>query len=219
MTTTRRSFRFLAPLLGLALSLPLPAAAQRFGVAVGYSRMTGQIGSSQSDEGLAVRAGVDLNPGSVIRFGFEAGMERQNEARWTSQSACVLPGGGQGTCHFDSRERDTGWSLAALLRAGPRSGTLRPYALAGVQFLTVRTHGRAVVTDGSGAHLPNFEYDATYGDDALGTPLGAGLLVRPRGSPIAVMLEGRTTVLLHNYSGGMQLDWSPSLVLGIRFGR
>lgn len=205
-------------LLALAALLPTPAAAQRFGLAVGFVRMPGQIGNFDSDEGLALRLGAELNPKSVLRFGFEAGVDRLNQYRSFSQVSCLNPAGGTATCYFNSRSRDTGWSLSAILRAGPTTGSVRPYALLGVQLLSVRSKSSVVASDNTGARLPNFEYDAGTADGVLGAPLGAGLLFRPAGSPIGVSIEGRITPLLHSYSGGPALNWSPSLVLGVRWG-
>jgi hypothetical protein len=206
-------------LLALATLASSTASAQRFGLSVGYSRIPGRIGDANSNEGIGVRAGFELNPRSVARFGFEAGIDRLNEHRRFTQTSCLHPAGGTATCSFDSRNRDTGLSLAAILRAGPNAGTVRPYALLGIQVMSVRTGGRSVVTDSTGAHLPNFEFDGTTTDGVLGAPLGLGVLFRPAGSPLGVGVEGRLTPMLHNYSGGMMIEWGPSLALTVRFGR
>jgi hypothetical protein len=205
-------------LLALA-TLASTASAQRFGFSVGYSRIPGRIGDANSNEGIGVRAGFELNPRSVVRFGFEAGIDRLNEHRRFTQTSCLHPAGGTATCSFDSRDRDTGLSLAAILRAGPNAGTVRPYALLGVEVMSVRTRGRSVVTDSTGAHLPNFEFDGTTTDGVLGAPLGLGVLFRPAGSPLGIGVEGRLTPMLHNYSGGMMIAWSKSLALAVRIGR
>ncbi len=206
-------------LLALLALLSSRASAQRLGVSVGYTHMPGPIGKRESNEGLAFRVGAELNPGSVVRFGFEAGIDRLNEDRRLSQTSCVHPAGGTATCVFDSRNRDVGWSLAAVLRAGPAAGQVRPYILAGLGAMSVRTRSRDVVTDSTGAHLTNFEFDGSSSDGALMAPLGAGVLFRPAGSPIGVGLEARVSPLFYSYSGGPWLSWSPSLALTVRFGR
>ena len=206
-------------LLALATLASSTASAQRFGLSVGYSRIPGRIGDANSNEGIGVRAGFELNPGSVGRFGVDAGVDRLNENRRFTQTSCFHPAGGTATCYFDSRDRDTGLSLAAILRAGPNAGTVRPYALVGLQAMSGRTRGRSVVTDSTGAHLPNFEFDGTSTDGVLGAPLGLGVLFRPAGSPLGIGVEGRLTPMLHNYSGGMMIEWSPSLALAVRLGR
>ena len=206
-------------LLALLALAPSTASAQRFGLSVGYTRIPGRIGYLFSNEGLGLRAGIELNPRSIVRFGFEAGIDRLNASGGFSQSTCVHPAGGTATCHFDSRNRDTGLSLSAILRAGPNGGTVRPYALVGLEAMSVRTRSSQVVTDSTGAHLTNFEFDGTTTDGALGAPLGLGVLFRPGGSPFGVGLEGRLTPMLHNYSGGMMIEWSPSLALTVRLGR
>lgn len=211
----RKTHTILLALVTLAAST---ASAQRFGLSVGYTRIPGRIGDFNSNEGIGVRAGFELNPSSRFRFGFEAGVDRLNESRRFSQSSCFHPSGGTATCNFDSRDRDTGLSLSAILRAGPNAGTVRPYALLGFQALSVRTRGRSVVTDSTGAHLTNFEFDGTSTDGVLGAPLGLGVLFRPAGSPISIGVEGRLTPMLHNYSGGMMIEWSPSLALTVRIG-
>jgi hypothetical protein len=212
----RKTHTLLLALLALASST---ASAQRLGLSVGYTRIPGRIGDANSNEGIGVRAGFELNPRSIFRFGFEAGMDRLNESRRFSQTSCLHPAGGTATCHFDSRDRDTGLSISAILRAGPNAGTVRPYALLGLEVMSVRTRGRAVVTDSTGAHLTNFEFDGTTTDGVLGAPLGLGVLFRPAGSPVGIGLEGRLTPMLHNYSGGLMIAWSPSLALAVRFGR
>ncbi len=209
----------LAALTILTASLTAPAFAQRLGVSVGYSRMTGQIGSLDSNEGITVRAGAELNPHSTVRFGVEAGMDRLNQNRQFTQTTCLHPAGGTATCYFTSRDRDTGWSLALTLRGGPKAGQVRPYILAGLGVLSVRTRSIAEAIDSTGAHLTNFEFDGTHSDGALIAPLGAGILVRAAGSPVGVGIEARMTPLLYSYDGGPWLSWNPSLALTVRFGR
>src|SRR5688500_19228854 len=143
-------------LLPISTLITSTASAQRLGLSVGYSRIPGRIGDANSNEGIGVRAGFELTPRSVLRFGFEAGIDRLNESRRFSQTSCVHPAGGTATCHFDSRDRDTGLSIAAILRAGPNAGTVRPYALLGLEVMSVRARGRQVVTDSTGANLTNF---------------------------------------------------------------
>lgn len=206
-------------LLALAALASSTASAQRLGLSVGYSRIPGRIGDFNSNEGIGVRAGFELNPRSRFRFGFEAGMDRLNESRRFSETTCFHPAGGTATCHFDSRDRDIGLSIAAILRAGPNAGTVRPYALLGLEAMSVRTRSRQVVTDSTGAHLTNFEFEGTATDGVLGAPLGLGVLFRPAGSPVGIGVEGRLTPMLHNYSGGLMIEWSPSLALTVRFGR
>jgi opacity protein-like surface antigen len=181
--------------------------------------MTGQIGSRDSNEGITVRAGAELNPRSTVRFGVEAGMDRLNENRQFTQTTCLHPAGGTATCYFNSRDRDTGWSLALTLRAGPKVGQVRPYILAGLGVLSVRTRSSSVATDSTGAHLTNFEFDGSFSDGAIAAPLGAGILVRAAGSPVGVGIEARMTPLLYGYDGGPWLSWNPSLALTVRFGR
>lgn len=217
MTSPHSTAQRLTALLILTAALTTPAFAQRLGVSVGYSRMTGRIGSLDSNEGITLRAGAELNPGSTFRFGVEAGLDRLNENRRFSQSSCLHPAGGTATCYFNSRDRDSGWSLAALLRGGPNTGQVRPYVLAGLGVVSTRTRSSSTVTDSTGAHLPNFEFDGTSSDGALMAPLGGGVLFRPARSPIGVGIEARITPILHNYSGGPMLEWSPSLVLSVRW--
>src|SRR5687767_6483927 len=56
----------------LTTALSTPALAQRLGVSVGHSRMTGRIGNFDSNEGTTLRVGAELNPNSLFRVGFEA---------------------------------------------------------------------------------------------------------------------------------------------------
>jgi hypothetical protein len=203
-------------LLALAL-VSSRASAQRLGVSVGYSRMTGEIGSLDSNEGVALRVGAELNPRSIVRFGVEAGMDRLNETHQFTQITCLHPAGGTATCYSNSRDRDTGWSLALTLWAGPKAGQVRPYILAGLGVLSVRTRSRSETTDSTGAHLTNFEFDGTRSDGAITAPLGAGVLFQPAGSPVGVGIEARMTPLLYSYDGGPWLSWNPSLVLSVRW--
>lgn len=217
MTNTHSRARRLAALILLAASLATPAFAQRLGVSVGYSRMNGPIGNEQSNEGIAVRVGAELNPRSTFRFGVEASLDRLNDSRRFTQTSCIHPAGGTATCYFNSQDRDTGWSFAATLRAGPKAGQVRPYILAGLGVLSVRTHSSSVASDSTGAHLTNFEFDGTHSDGALIAPLGAGLLFRPAGSPVGVGIEARMTPLLYGSDGGPWLSWNPSVALTVRF--
>jgi opacity protein-like surface antigen len=209
----------LTALILLSASLTAPASAQRLGVSVGYSRMTGPIGNQDSDEGITVHAGAELNPGSLVRFGVEAGLDRLNENRRFFATTCFHPAGGMATCYFNSRDRDTGWSLGTTARVGPKQGQVRPYLLAGLGVLSVRTRSTSTATDSTGAHLTNFEFDGSHSDGALIAPLGAGVLFRPAGSPVGVGIEARMTPLLYGYDGGPWLSWNPSVALTVRFGR
>jgi hypothetical protein len=209
----RKTYILLLALTALATST---ASAQRLGVSVGYTRIPGRIGNVNSNEGIGLRLGVELNPRSIFRVAFEAGVDRLNEDRRFFQSSCLHPAGGTATCNFDSRERDTGLSLSAILRAGPNTGSVRPYALLGLQAMEIRTRSRSVVTDSTGAHLTNFEFDGTSTDASIGVPLGGGVLFRPGGSPIGIGIEARVTPMLHNYSGGLMIEWSPGLALTVR---
>lgn len=215
MKNALRNLGFFALLATLSAG---PAAAQRFGVSAGYTRTTGQFGDELSNEGVSVRVGAELNPRSIVRFGVEAGMDRLNENRQFNQGSCLHPAGGTATCYSNSRNRDTGWSFAATVRAGPNGGTVRPYILAGLGVLSTRTRSRNTTTDSTGAHLSNFEYDGTSSDGALQAPLGAGVLFRPKGSLISIGIEGRVTPLLNGYDGGPNFGWSPSVALMVRFG-
>jgi hypothetical protein len=130
-------------------------------------------------KGSVSAPGVELNPGSTVRFGVEVGIDRLNEARQFTQITCFHPAGGTATCSFDARDRDIGWSLAAIARIGPKAGQVRPYLLAGLGALSVRDRSRVTVTDSTGARLTNFEFDGTTTDGAIAAPLGAGVLFRP----------------------------------------
>jgi hypothetical protein len=216
MTNTDSIARRLTALIVLTASLSTPGFAQRLGVSVGYSRMTGEIGSLASNEGIAVRVGAELNPRSIFRVGVEAGMDRHNEHSGSALISCLHPAGGTATCYFNSRERDTGWSLAAILRAGPNAGQIRPYVLVGLGFLSVRARSKSTATDSTGAHLTNFEFDGTRSESVYAAPLGGGVLFRPSGSPIGVGIEARMTPLLYSYDGG-RIGVSPSLVMIVRW--
>ena len=143
-------------------------------------------------------------------------MERLNLVHRQSTTTCFRPGGGTGPCHFDSRNRDTGWSLGTTLRLSPGTGPVRPYALVGLGFLTVREHQRQVVTNDAGETLDNFSFDGSFNDHALQGHLGAGITTRPAGWPVALYAEGRMTRLIHNYSGGIVGNWNPTVVVGVR---
>jgi|CXWL01.1.fsa_nt_gi hypothetical protein len=205
-------------LLLLAL-IPLGGAlpAQQLSLGAGYTKMDGRIGDSESDHGVIVRLGIDLVSRAHLSWSLEGGMERLNEVHRQSTTTCVFPpGGGTGQCHFDIRNRDTGWSLGTTLRIAPNEALVRPYALVGLGFLTVREHERQLVTDDNGATLPNFTFDASFNDQALQGHLGAGLTARPAKWPVALYAEGRMTRLIHNYSGGIVGNWNPTVVVGIR---
>ena len=203
-------------LLLLLMPAAVPAAAQQLSLGAGYTKMEGRIGDSQSDHGMIVRLGVDLVTRRYLTWGLEGGVERLNEVHRQSTTDCFLPGGGTGPCHFDSRNRDTGWSLGTTLRIAPAEGSVRPYALVGLGYLTVRERNRQVVTDDTGATLPNFTYDASFNDQALQGHLGAGVTARPASWPVALYAEGRMTRLIHNYSGGIVGNWNPTIVVGVR---
>lgn len=217
MTTPHSIAWRLTALIVLTASLTTPAFAQRLGVSVGYSRMNGDIGSLVSNEGIAVRVGAELNPGSTFRFGVEAGMDRYNQNRQLSPIPCDHPAGGTATCHFDSRDRDTGLSLAAIVRAGPNTGRVRPYVLAGFGVLGVRTRTSTLARDSTGTRLPNFESDGAHYFGAFMAPLGGGVMFRPAESPISVGLEARMTPLRYGNEDNHTISWSPSLVLSVRW--
>jgi hypothetical protein len=217
MTKSHSITRRLTTLIVLTASLTTPGFAQRLGVSVGYSRMTGDIGSLVSNEGITVRAGAELNPGSTLQFGIEAGMDRYNQNRQLSPIPCDHPAGGTATCHFDSRDRDTGLSLAVIVRAGPNTGLVRPYVLAGFGVLGVRTRSSTLARDSTGTRLPNFESDDTHYFGAFMAPLGGGVLFRPAESPISVGLEARMTPMRYGHEGNHTISWSPSLALTVRW--
>lgn len=202
--------------LALLLVSAAQLSAQRLSISGGYSSMPGRIGSRESDRGPLLRVGVDLRTASRLSWTIEGQMERHNESRRTSTSTCVLPGGGNGNCHFTSSDRDNTWSLGSVLRYEVASGAVRPYALAGVGMLWVRTKGSTVAVDDAGTVLTNFSYDGSSTDGAAQLHLGGGVSVRPEGFPVTVLVEARATRLLYNYSGGLQWGWNPTIVVGIR---
>lgn len=195
------------------------AAAQRISVAAGYTRMPGRLGDSQSDHGLAVRVGLDLLGRNHLTWRLEGGVDRLNEVRRQGQSVCILPGGSTGTCTFNQRNRDTGWSLGTFLRFTARPGRSGPYAVAGLGVLTIRDRLWNEARDSTGRVLSNFSVNGTSSDGALQGHLGVGFSIQPAGSRIGIGLEGRASPLLHFYSGGPQLNWSPTLLMVIRVGR
>lgn len=207
-------------LLAGANALPSESAlSQQVGLAAGYVRMPGRIGEFNSDHGFAARLGVYLGESSLIGVGFEVGYDRLNEVfHQSSDPNCLLPGGGAGTCTFQSWNRDMGLSASVIARLQARVGKTRPYMLAGIGVLSVREYSRSEVRDANGNRLPNFEFDGSSTDGAGLGHLGAGIVVSPGQGRPALTLEGRTTMLLHNYSGGMQFDVSPSIVVGVRMG-
>lgn len=212
---------FVTLIRGSLLLLPLtalvgPLSAQRLSLGAGYTKMEGRLGDSESDHGVIVRLGVDLVTRAHLSLALEGGMERLNEIHRQSSTTCVLPGGGTGPCNFDIRSRDTGWSIGTTLRFSPGAGPVRPYALAGLGYLTVRQREKQLVTDGNGNTLPNFTFDGSYNDQALQGHLGAGVTAQPTSWPVALFAEGRMTRLIHNYSGGIVGNWNPTIVVGVR---
>ena len=202
--------------LGLVLAAT-PAAAQQITLEAGYTRMPGRIGSSRSDQGALLRAGIHTALGSHVLLGVEGAVERLNQHYQESSTTCFLPGGGTGPCFFRLWERDVGWSLGAVLRVMPRRAAVTPYLLIGAGYLSVRQHSRQEAEDAAGNPLPNFVYDASFGDAALQAHAGAGVELRPAGSPLGFSAEFRATRLVHNYSGGIQADWNPNVALGLRW--
>lgn len=204
--------------LGTLAIGPGALSAQRTSLAVGYAGIPGSLGDAQSDHGMAVRLGIDLAGARRLTWSLEGGLDRLNEVRRQGQNTCFLPSGATGTCRFDSHNRDIGWSLGSVLRLHARPGQNGPYALAGIGYLAIRQHFLSEARDSTGSLLANFSTKGTTGDGALQGHLGAGWSVRPAGSVVSVRLEGRATLLLHNYSGGPQWNWSPAVLLGIRIG-
>lgn len=217
MTNTHSTIRRFTALLILTASLTTPAFAQRLGVSVGYSRMAGDIGSLVSNEGITLRAGAEVNPGATFRFGLEAGMDLYNQNRQLGSLPCDHPAGGTATCYFDSRNRDTGLSLAAIVRAGPNTGPVRPYVLAGFGILGVRTGTSTLANDSTGTRLPNFEHGGAHYFGAFMAPMGGGVMFRPAGSPISAGLEARMTPMRYGHEGNHTISWSPSLALTVRW--
>jgi hypothetical protein len=209
--------RPLAAVLVLALlASGAPLRAQRLSVGAGVTRMPGRLGDTNSDHGAILRIGVDLKSGRHLSWSVEGSVERLNEQRRQFVEQCIMPGGTIASCSFDGRTRDTGWSLGSTLRVAPWTGALRPYAVVGLGFLRIRERSRMKVVDDQGRVLDNFSSDGTFSDDALQGHLGVGVTARRAGWPVAIMLEGRATRLLYNYSGGLYTDWNPTIVLGVR---
>ena len=204
-------------LAGALLLAAPPAQSQQFGVTAGYVKMSGRIGDSRSDHGIAARLGLHLGVRRLIGLRFEVGVDRLNEHFSEGNSSCILPGGGTGSCFFKNWNRDLGLSANAIATIQARTGKATPYVLAGLGVLSVRTHGRTEARDSDGNRLSNFEFDGTTTDGALLGHLGVGVAISPWQSRLALMLEGRATAVLHNYSGGLVLDSSPSLVAGVRW--
>ena len=204
-------------LAGGLIGAAAPARAQQFGVTAGYVKMSGRIGDSRSDQGIAARLGLHLGVRRLIGLRFEVGVDRLNEYFSEGNSSCLLPGGGTGTCFFKNWTRDVGLSANAIATIQARTGKATPYVLAGLGILSVRTHGRAEARDSAGNRLSNFEFDGTSTDGALLGHLGVGVAISPWQSRLALTLEGRATAVLHNYSGGPYLDTSPSIVAGVRW--
>lgn len=210
--------RPLASLLFVALvASAAPLGAQRFSVAAGYTHMPGRLGDPASERGGIVRVGVALRSGRRFSWSVEGSVERLNEERRQFVQQCFLPSGAIGACSFDSRSRDTGWSVGTTLRVAPWDGTVRPYALVGLGLLRVREHTRTLAVDEQGNTLENFTYDGTSTYSALQGHLGVGLASRPARWPVALFLEGRASQLIYSYSGGLYADWNPTLVVGVRW--
>jgi len=215
MDTNNRVAMLLAGLIMLAA---VPAESQQIGVTAGYVKMPGRIGDTRSDQGIAARLGLHLGVRRLIGLRFEVGVDRLNEHfSETSNPSCLLPGGGTGACFFRSWTRDLGLSANAIATIQARTGKATPYVLAGLGVLSVRTHQRAEARDIDGNRLPNFEFDGTTTDGALLGHLGAGVAISPGQGRLALTLEGRATAVLHDYSGGLFLDTSPSIVVGVRW--
>jgi hypothetical protein len=207
-------------LLGVVSVLPRPGVTQQVGAAAGYVSMPGRIGNAQSDHGLAARGGLYLGSGKLIGVGLELGYARLNQIFTEfSDPNCLLPGGGTGTCSFKSWYRDAGFSGSVIPRLQTRIGNAMPYVLAGLGVLSVREHSRSEVRDAAGNRLTNFEFDGSSSDGALLGHLGVGVVVWPGQGQLGITVEGRTDLMIHNYSGGLQLDRSPSIAVGVRWGR
>ena len=198
-----------------AFSAAVPAAAQELSAAVGYVRVTGKLGEQNSTHGPALRLGISFPSGSHVIFSLEGGLDFLDEARYTASQTCVLPGGGTGQCFLDTRNRDVGRSLTGQVRFVLPGERASPYLLLGLGILSTRTREKSVVTDAQGNVLSNFSFAGHHNDDAIQGPIGAGVAFGARGARIRIVLEGRATPLLHNYSGGMQLDVSPSGTMGV----
>ena len=207
MPIRHRPIALLLPLFLGAVSLK----AQTLEIAAGYARTGGRIGDPNSTHGPSFRVGLDLLRRRVVSLGLEAGLDFQDEARYTSTNNCLLPGGGTGTCTTDTRNRDLGRTAALVVRARIPSGRVSPYLLAGLGIISVREHERSVTTDATGAVLSNFSYDVHSTDGALQVPLGAGVEVG------RFFLEGRATYVVYNYSGGIQSTISPRGYAGFRW--
>lgn len=210
--------RPLASLLFLVIAASaVPLGAQRLSAAAGYTHMPGRLGDPASERGAIVRVGVALRSGRRFSWSVEGSVERLNEERRLFVQQCFLPSGAIGACSFDSRSRDTGWSLGTTLRVAPWDGAVRPYALVGLGLLRVREHSRTLAVDDQGNTLENFTSVGMYNDDALQGHLGVGLTSRPARWPVALFAEGRATYLMYSYSGGLYADWNPTAVLGVRW--
>ena len=201
----------------LAAVAATPAAAQEFSAAVGYTSAKGQLGEGNSTHGPTVRLGVNFRSGSQFIFSFEGGLDFLDEARYSGSQTCVLPGGGSGPCFYDTRNRDLGRSLTGQVRFVFPGERISPYLMLGLGILSTRTHTKGKVTDTQGNELSNFSIDAHSNDDAIQGPFGAGVAIGAPSARFRIVLEGRATPLLHNYSGGIQLDVSPSGTVGVWF--
>jgi len=193
------------------------AAAQELGLAVGYTSMPGRIGDARSDHGVVARVGVSIGAGRFLRLGLEGAAEQLNRATSSALTTCVLPGGGTGPCTVEEEDRDLGLSLSGVVRVQPPGRAVRPYALLGVGLLSVRTRIRQETRDAAGNLLSNLSIEGTFTDGALQGHGGVGAEFRPAGTRVGFTVEGRLTWLVHNYSGGLQANWNPSLAAGVRF--
>jgi hypothetical protein len=194
-----------------------PLAAQEFSAGLGYASVTGRIGDFNSNKGPAIRLGINFPSGAHVSFGIEGGLDFFDQARYTATQSCLLPGGGTDQCFFDSRYRDQGRSLSGQVRFILPGERLSPYLMLGLGILSTRTHTKSRATDSQGNDLPNFATDGHSSDDAIQGPIGAGLVIGARGARMRLVVEGRATPLLHNYSGGMQFDVGKSATLGLWF--
>ena len=210
------SYRTSASLLA-TLAAAVPLAAQEISAGLGYASVTGRIGDPNSTNGPAIRLGVNFPSGSHIVFGIEGGLDFFDEVRYTATQSCLLPGGGTDQCFFDSRYRDRGRSLTGQVRFVLPGERVSPYLMLGLGILSTRTHTKSRATDSQGNELPNFATDGHSNDDAIQGPLGAGIVIGARSARIRIVVEGRATPLLHNYSGGMQLDVGKSATVGVWF--
>lgn len=204
--------------LAALLLFPIPLLAQGFSVAAGYGKVLGSVGDGQSDRGGLARIGVTLAARGALLWSVEGEVHRQNEHRIQATNDCLRPDASVGPCFFDSRWRDTGWSLGANLRIHGGAGGLRPYALVGLGVMSVRTRSTSVAVDELGNDLPNFSGTSRYNDDGLVVQLGGGVATHPAHSPLGFFVEARGSRFYHVYDGSPMGHWNPSLVVGVRTG-